>query len=151
MPIQNLKRKSPSQEKRNEQRTIDFKKKIMESESLKPTEIKSDIIEDKDATKKTKDTLEIKSENVDETKEELLFDTITMEPKTNPPFHCAERVFENNVKNRYVEKGFEIEELMFVKDASKKIKRLKIKLKKPVKNDTLESLRLFNWRILSEN
>ena len=144
-----MKRKSPSQEKRNEQRTIDFKKKIMESESLKPTEIKSDDIEDKDVT--NINTLEIKSEVEDEPKEELLCDTITMEPKTNPPFHCAERVFENNVKNRYVEKGYEIEELMFVKDASRKIKRLTIKLKKPVKNEPLESLRLFNWRILSEN
>ena len=102
------------------------------------------------AEKKNRIEEEIKAEKVEVIKVNTLCDSIIQEPNTKPPFDCLEKVFENNVKKRFSEKGFEVEEFTFVKDGSRDIKRLIIKLKKPELKEKVENggLRIFNWNTL---
>ena len=144
------KKKSPSQEKRNIERTIHFKRKMCENEqkddAAKTVNVKKEAGEKEFV--KAKNEIEIKSEKEEAKPEEVFCDTITMEPQINP-MPCSERDFEEGANKILSEKGIEVDRVIFIKDASRDLRRIAIKLK-PTSKAKIENgnLRFFNCKIL---
>ena len=115
------KSKSPSQKKRNVERALKFKQKVEENENdtLEEAQAKLEV---KSETKK----IETKVDDVKVETKETWCESIMLD---RPTIFENEKKVENDLKEYLEAKGIEVKKVIFIRDASRDLKRMEIKIK----------------------